>query len=86
RIVGSVPQGAANVQDIYPLSPLQEGILFHHLLEREGDAYLLRSIIAFDSRNRLDGFLNALQRVIDRHDILRSAAHWQGLAQPVQVV
>ncbi|MDT4291637.1 amino acid adenylation domain-containing protein [Methylomonas sp. MO1] len=86
RIVERVPGGASNIQDIYPLSPLQSGILFHHLMDAEGDTYLLRSILAFDSREGVDHFVAALQQVIERHDILRTMVVWQDLPQPVQVV
>ncbi|AOM39426.1 non-ribosomal peptide synthetase [Xenorhabdus hominickii] len=85
-IAAATPDGAANIQDIYPLVPLQEGILFHHLLQTQGDMYLLHSMFAFDTRAHLDTFLSTLQQLIDHHDILRTAVYWQGLSQPVQVV
>ncbi|QQN24499.1 non-ribosomal peptide synthetase [Pseudomonas cannabina] len=86
RIVAQVPGGAANVQDIYPLGPLQTGILYHHLTAGDSDPYLLQPQFAFADASRLDAFCQALQRVIERNDILRTALFWEGLQAPVQVV
>ncbi|MGS0546228.1 amino acid adenylation domain-containing protein [Pseudomonas parakoreensis] len=86
RIVASVPGGAANVQDIYSLAPLQEGILYHHITAEQGDPYLLQSQLAFDSLERVEAFAAALREVMARHDILRTSVLWEGLTTPVQVV
>ncbi|KAG0001184.1 hypothetical protein BGZ80_006224, partial [Entomortierella chlamydospora] len=85
-IVAQVPGGVANIQDIYGLSPLQDGILFHHLLVTKGDPYLLFQCTAFDTRELLDSYLAAFQNVVDRHDIMRTAVMHESMTSPAQVV
>ncbi len=85
-IVHSVDGGERNIQDIYPLSPLQEGMLFHHYMKSTGDTYLSYSLYTFDTIARCEAFISAFQSVINRHDILRTAIVWKDLLNPVQVV
>ncbi|MGA4149791.1 amino acid adenylation domain-containing protein, partial [Ralstonia nicotianae] len=86
RMAAQVPGGAANIEDIYPLAPLQEGILYHHLMAKQRDPYLLFAMFRMDSRARLEAFAQGLQSLIVRHTILRTAVIWDGLDEPMQVV
>jgi len=85
--VGSVPGGAPKPsRTSIRCRPLQKHACFIISSRRKGDTYLALSLFASTTRARLDRFLQALQAVIDRHDILRTAVLWEGLPQPVQVV
>ena len=86
NIVERIPGGIRNIQDIYSLTPFQEGILFHHMMSRSGDPYLLSSLLSFETHEKLDDFIDALQIAINRHDVLRTAIVWEELSTPVQVV
>jgi len=52
RIAQATAGGVANIQDIYPLIPAQEGILFHHLLDRQrGDTYIVSTLLSVSSES-----------------------------------
>lgn len=75
-----------NVEDIYRLSPMQQGMLFHTLHAPESGVYFEQ--LGLELRNELDvpAFKRAWQWVLDRHPALRSGFLWEGLEEPLQVV
>ncbi|KAG0201281.1 hypothetical protein BGX28_005833, partial [Mortierella sp. GBA30] len=85
-IVDQVPGGTANIQDIYALSPLQEGILFHHLMAERGDPYVIIVYTAFNNMETLDSYLATVQQVVNCHDSLRTSFVWEHISTPAQVV
>ncbi|KAF9994328.1 hypothetical protein BGZ80_007840, partial [Entomortierella chlamydospora] len=52
----------------------------------KGDPYLLVVKMVFDTRDVFDRYIEAVQKVVDRHDILRTAIMWENLTTPAQVV
>ncbi|HET9256037.1 MAG TPA: amino acid adenylation domain-containing protein, partial [Pseudonocardiaceae bacterium] len=75
-----------SVEDIYPLTPLQAGILFHSLVDTASGAYLDQVRLLLDGVSDARALGLACQRVADRTPALRSAVAWHGVEQPLQVV
>ncbi|MEO1799633.1 MAG: amino acid adenylation domain-containing protein [Cyanobacteria bacterium J06629_2] len=74
------------IQDIYPLSPMQQGMLFHSLLEPNSGAYIIQTCYELHGHLDVDAFAKSWQQLVDRHSILRTAFVWDNLEQPLQVV
>ena len=75
-----------NIEDIYQLSPLQQGMLYHGLSEPASGVYLIH--LSYDLEGTLveSSFWQAWQRVAARHPPLRTSFHWRDTDMPVQVV
>ncbi|HEY6802398.1 MAG TPA: non-ribosomal peptide synthase/polyketide synthase [Pyrinomonadaceae bacterium] len=74
------------IEDIYPVTPLQQGLLFHSLYEPDAGFYHIQMSCNLGSGFAAAAFIGAWQEVVDRHAILRTAFVWQGVALPLQVV
>ncbi len=77
---------AANVQDIYALTPLQEGLLFHSLRDPGMGVYCVQSVWELRGAVSKSACEAALCDVTKAHSVLRTAFSWQHGGHPVQVV
>jgi len=75
-----------NIQDIYPLSPMQQGMLFHSVYTPEKGVYVEHISCALHGKLNVSAFEYAWQQAVDRNPILRTAFVWEGVDEPVQVV
>jgi amino acid adenylation domain-containing protein/non-ribosomal peptide synthase protein (TIGR01720 family) len=76
----------AELTDLYPLTPLQQGIWFHELAAPESGIYFRRIVSRLDGEMDLDLLKRAWEQVLGRHGILRTSLVWEGLDQPLQIV
>ena len=75
-----------NVEDIYPLSPMQQGMLFHSLYAPESGVYFTQVSCTLRGNLHVPTFEQAWQKIVEKHSIFRTAFIWKSLSQPMQVV
>ena len=85
--VGPRPLGGRRgVEDLYPLSPLQEGLHFHAIYGGGSESYQAQGAQRLEGPLDVDLLRRAWAEVAARHPILRTAFLWEGLPRPLQRV
>src|SRR5438552_73152 len=74
------------IEDLYGLSPMQQGMLFHSLYAPEGGVYIVQVVCTVCGKLNTAAFEQSWQRIVARHPILRTAFFWEVLDKPVQIV
>ena len=75
-----------NIEDIYELSSIQQGLLFHSLYAPDSGVYVHQINCELRGQLNLDAFKKAWQQLINRHSVFRTSFFWEELDKPVQVV
>ena len=75
-----------NVEDIYTLSPMQQGLLFHTLADSGSGAYVERVSWSLHGQLNVDAFRAAWEQIIQHHTILRTAFLHEEVDEPLQVI
>ncbi|WP_234438822.1 condensation domain-containing protein, partial [Streptomyces sp. NRRL WC-3774] len=74
------------IDDVYPLTALQQGMLFHSQLSDDPGMYWVQNGLVLDGDLDLDALKRAWELVISRHEVLRSTVVWDGVPEPLAVV
>ncbi|MFI0879812.1 amino acid adenylation domain-containing protein [Streptomyces parvus] len=75
------------IEDILPLSPLQDGLLFHNVYDEEGaDLYTEQMYLDLEGPLDAAALRTAAEALLARHSILRASFRHEGLARPVQLI
>jgi amino acid adenylation domain-containing protein len=84
--VAALPRRIEEIEDIYPLTPLQEGMLFHTLMAPRSGIYLMQDRFELQGQVDVAAFRDAWDRVIRRHPVLRTGFVWETQSAPHQIV
>jgi hypothetical protein len=86
RQLAQIQRTAGPIEDLYPLSPMQEGMLFHSLYGSDSRIYTTQLVCELKGHLNEHIFGRAWQAAADAHAVLRTGFEWEGVEEPVQVV
>ena len=75
-----------NIESIYPLTPMQQSLLFHHLQAGQADQGFLHLRCTLSGKLQIGALEQAWRNVVASHSALRTSIHEEGLEQHLQVV
>jgi amino acid adenylation domain-containing protein len=75
-----------NIADMFALTPMQEGMLFHYLQAPQGDAYFEQLRLTISGEIQQPAFEGAWKAVIRTNEMLRTVFRWEKVREPVQVI
>ncbi|MCI0598394.1 MAG: amino acid adenylation domain-containing protein [Beijerinckiaceae bacterium] len=78
--------GTRDIEDVYSLTPLQQGMLFHALYAPESGSYVEQLSCTLEGPLDTTAFTTAWRQVVASHAVLRTSFIWEGLEAPLQVV
>jgi len=76
----------ANLEDLYPLSPMQQGMLYHSIKDKSSGMYFEQYSIRITGPFNLEAFKLAWKKIITIYPIFRTTFHWRDLDTPLQAV
>ena len=79
-------KGMEQLADVYSLSPMQEGMLFHSLMDKDSRAYFWQTLLSLQGDIDREILEKSINRVICRYDVLRTVFLSEDLKQPLQAV
>ncbi len=75
-----------NIEAIYPLSPMQQGMLFHSVYAPESGVYHEQLTCTLEGDLNVAAFEHAWQQIVERHSVLRTSFVYKRLDKTLQVV
>ncbi len=75
-----------DIEDIYGLSPLQQGMLVHTLSTENSKLYFEQLNCTLRGKLDISALKRAWDRVTERHTVLRTSFAWEEIKKPVQIV
>ena len=84
--MGHCPIDRNRIEDVLGLTPVQEGILYHYLMNPDADQYYEQYSYTVKGKLEISHFVNAWKQVLIQNEVLRTTFRWENISNPIQII